>query len=128
VFEEKELLKNLKSSRHFKVSVFTNLLRSLFGTNVEKGSEPSVAGKMATVTFQDLLISSKFFYTEDDDSKIDLPDETKEIVSVKHDQRSYVGHDQTETWHSETTPTNQCSYLDIDHALETACGDAEFLV
>jgi hypothetical protein len=127
VCEDKQLLKNLKSSRHFKVSVFTCLLRSLFGTNVEIGSDPSVAGKMATVTFQDLLISSKFFYTEDDDSKIDLPDETKEIVSVKHDQRSCVGHDQTET-RQETTPPNQCSYLDIDHALETACGDAEFLV
>jgi hypothetical protein len=76
--------------------------------------------------YEDLLISSKYFYTEgSEDSRELFPDETKDDVSVKSEKKA---SNDSHTRRLNFGTMGNRIVLDVDVGLETACGDAEFLV
>ena len=89
------------------------------------------------ISYDDLLISSKFFYTEGcEDSSLLFPDETKEVgrkdVSMRPSESCEKNiapkHENSESPPMQSELACIPSAMDIDIALEAACGDSEFLV
>jgi hypothetical protein len=83
------------------------------------------------ITYEDLLISSKFFYTEgSEDSSTLFPDETKENVSGERDstRAQRCTGALADTSCADAARSQKQSLLDVDVGLEAACGDAAFLV
>ena len=80
------------------------------------------------IKYEDLLLSSKFFYTEgSEDSKSLFPDEIKEYGNIDPSQQHLA--------ESESRGKRMCTKncwdpddLDVYLALESACGDPQFLV
>ena len=93
-------------------------------------------GKM--ITYEDLLFSSKFFYTEgSEDSSLIFPDEIKEygntgsLLQVGHVEGTIHGdgnNGNTQLCSSLRESTRNSVTLDINVAMEAACGDPTFLV
>ena len=97
-----------------------------------------VGKQLSTIKYEDLLISSKFFYTEgNEDTDMIFPDETKQYPKLGFDQHSnheILQHAAAKSdeaslcsTHFESTKTTLTA-LDVDVAMETACGDTTFLV
>ena len=100
---------------------------------------PSGGKELSKITYEDLLISSKYFYTEgNDDSSFLFPDETKDKNSgTALDSQSCPidsgGHYLPTARESKcninsTERSKPQDIIDIDVALEAACGDSNFLV
>ena len=94
---------------------------------------PGGGKQLSTIKYEDLLISSKFFYTEgSEDSDILFPDE------IKLSRESQLGRPDQSLQHaaggaasssSKDGSSNMSSAaLDVDVAMEAACGDPTFLV
>jgi len=83
----------------------------------------SCGGKeLSKITYEDLLISSKYFYTEgSDDSSLLFPDETKE---ENPGDSSCAGKGSANPQEGSKIQNS----LNIDVAFEAACGDPNFLV
>jgi hypothetical protein len=76
--------------------------------------------------YEDLLLSSKYFYSEgSEDSRELFPDETKDDVLMKSEK---IGSNDSHTRGLNYESKGNKTVLDVDVGLETACGDAEFLV
>ena len=91
----------------------------------------STCGTSASmVTYEDLLISSKFFYTEgSEDSNAMFPDEAKEHLPGKNCHLAEAAskpHADSRLLKCETQSSS--TDVDIDVALEAACEDHAFLV
>ena len=94
--------------------------------------------ELSKMTYEDLLISSKFFYTEgNDDSRLLFPDETKnDIIETAVESRNCARSSRDDFLRaceskyniSSTERQRPQDILDIDVALEAACGDSNFLV
>lgn len=96
-------------------------------------SKPSLESK--AITYEDLLISSKFFYNEDlEDSKLIFSDDSKEHQDTVHSKRygNQQGQDHSFIADDLHLPGGEAldkpSALDVDIAMEAACGDSTFLV
>ena len=77
---------------------------------------------LSKITYEDLLISSKYFYTEgNDDSSLLFPDETKE---ENPGDSSCAGKGSANPQEGSKIQNS----LNIDVAFEAACGDPNFLV
>ena len=80
------------------------------------------------IMYEDLLLSSKFFYTEgSEDSKSLFPDEIKEHGNINPSQHHIPMLESSE----KRMHTKNCwdpDDLDVYQALESACGDSQFLV
>ena len=99
--------------------------------------------QLSTIKYEDLLISSKFFYAEgSEDPDTIFPDETKLSRESQLDrpQESYLRRDDLDQSLQHAAggaaspppvirPSNMSSAaLDVDVAMEAACGDPTFLV
>ena len=102
-----------------------------------------VGKQLSAIKYEDLLISSKFFYTEgSEDADRIFPDETKQCRESgldRHQESNFalVVPDQTlqhsardAAKHSSETESRRMSraVLNVDIAMEAACGDSTFLV
>ena len=92
-----------------------------------------MAGKQ--LSYEDLLISSKFFYTEgSDEAERSLPEETKQCreSDLDRQQESNFGlggdHDAALCYQETGSRQMRSTVLDVDVAMEAACGDPTFLV
>ena len=95
-----------------------------------KGAMGECAAKSMIKLFkyEDLLIPSKFFHTEgSEDSALIFPDETKEDLPKGGTQSEASGSRVFIEGHVAAS-TEKRSAMDIDVAMEAACGDETFLV
>jgi hypothetical protein len=80
------------------------------------------------IKYEDLLIPSKFFYTEgSEDSRLIFPDETKEDLSRGRTQPEASGS-RALIRSRNTAIAEKRLAMNIDVAMEAACGDETFLV
>jgi hypothetical protein len=95
-----------------------------------QGTIPNVSKGVSMIKYEDLLISSKFFYKEgSEESSLLFPDETKEIPSNQRARKAAGVDVQPETQCcSDAALDSRNASMDIDVAMEAACGDATFLV
>jgi hypothetical protein len=95
---------------------------------MHQGSECAAKSMIKLFKYEDLLIPSKFFHTEgSEDSRLIFPDETKEDLP-KGGTQSEASGARAFTGDHVAVSTEKRSAIDIDVAMEAACGDETFLV
>lgn len=94
-------------------------------------NKAGISKPLSMMTYEDLLISSKFFYSEgSENSQVLFPDETKslELSEAGCQQDGPAKSNAAEFCSQYHENSDNQSLFDIDIAMEAACGDPTFLV